>query len=105
MLDLLSRFFVEQPLHIVVVAALCLLVWGLAQRRPRERSRHDNSLLLSAIAWFFYAVWEWVVVTMTPEANIRVDLLIIWPILTILTLWSVFRVGRSWVAGLHDDNE
>jgi hypothetical protein len=32
--------------------------------------------------------------TMTPEANIRVDLLIIWPILAILSAWALYRVAR-----------
>jgi hypothetical protein len=104
-MEILSRVFVQQPLHILLVAVVCLLAWGLARRAPGERSRHGNSLRVAAIAWLYYAVWEWLVVTMTPEANIPVDLLIIWPILIILTPWSIFRTGRSWVAGLHDECE
>jgi hypothetical protein len=30
----------------------------------------------------------------TPEANIRVDLLLIWPILAILSAWAFFRALR-----------
>lgn len=104
-MEILSRVFVQQPLHILLVAVVCLLAWGLARRGPGERSRHGNSLRVTAIAWLCYAVWERLVVTITPEANIRVDLLIIWPMLTNLTLWSVVRTGRSWVAGLHDEGE
>jgi hypothetical protein len=31
------------------------------------------------------------VLTVTPENNIRVDLLLIWPLLTVLRTWAVWR--------------
>jgi hypothetical protein len=51
-------------------------------------------LLLAAGGWLLYAAWEWLVLTKTPEANIRVGLLVIWPVLVILTLWALFRSLR-----------
>ena len=51
-------------------------------------------LLLAAGGWLLYAAWEWLVLTKTPEANIRVDLLVIWPVLAILSLWALFRALR-----------
>jgi len=38
---------------------------------------------------------------MTPEANIRVDLLIIWPILAILSVWALYRVARKLICTFH----
>ena len=32
--------------------------------------------------------------TRTPEAKIRVDLLVIWPALFFVTVWSLFRAFR-----------
>ncbi len=46
-------------------------------------------------AWLAYDAWEWLVMTRTPEADIRVDLLVIWPILAILTVWFTFRALRQ----------
>ena len=101
-MDLLSSFFVQQPLHILLVAAICLIAWLLLRHGQAGRSGGGNSLLVTAGAWLCYAGWEWLVFTMTPEANIRVDLLVIWPILAILTLWSILRTWRSRIACRRD---
>ena len=57
--------------------------------------RRPSALLVPAVFCFLYAGWEWLVTTRTPEANIRMDLLIIWPALFILTVWAVVRVFRK----------
>jgi hypothetical protein len=31
----------------------------------------------------------------TPEANIRVDLMLIWPVLLVLSAWSVIRAFKA----------
>jgi hypothetical protein len=49
---------------------------------------------VAAITWALYAAWEWLVQVRTPEANIRVDLLVIWPALAILSVWALFRSLR-----------
>jgi len=59
-----------------------------------EYNRHPRSLLIATTAWGLYATWEWLVQIRTPEANIRVDLLVIWPVLAILTAWMLFRAFR-----------
>jgi hypothetical protein len=51
-------------------------------------------LLVPALAWLAYAGWEWLVLTKTPEANIRIDLLLIWPLLAVVTLWAAVRAFR-----------
>jgi len=55
---------------------------------------HPRSLLIAAAAWGLYAAWEWLVQFRTPEADIRVDLLVIWPVLAIISMWAVFRAYR-----------
>jgi hypothetical protein len=49
---------------------------------------------VAAAAWGLYAAWEWIVQAWTPEANIRADLLAIWPALAILSSWALFRSLR-----------
>jgi CDP-diglyceride synthetase len=55
--------------------------------------RWTTSMKLIACCAVF-AAWEWLVMTRTPDANIRVDLLLIWPALLLLTLWSVWQALR-----------
>ena len=57
-------------------------------------ARHPRPLLTAALAWGLYAAWEWLVQVRTPEANIRVDLLVIWPALALLSAWALFRALR-----------
>lgn len=49
---------------------------------------------MTAIAWALYAAWEWLVQVRTPEAIIRVDLMVIWPALALLSAWALFRAFR-----------
>jgi hypothetical protein len=87
----LSRFFVQQPLHILGVAAMYLLTWAALRWGIQSGVRHVDAILVPAAGWLAYAAWEWLVWVKTPEANIRVDLLAIWPLLVILTLWAVVK--------------
>jgi hypothetical protein len=47
-----------------------------------------------AAACAVYAAWEWLVVTRTADANIRVDLLVIWPTISIISVWFGVRAFR-----------
>ncbi len=73
-------FFILQPLLALVPAALLFALWRF-RRRP--------VMLLGALAWLGYTGWEvgmqrrWLC---TGECNIRVDLLLIYPALLLLTL-------------------
>jgi hypothetical protein len=85
---------VGQPLHIVAVSVIFLAAYlTLRFIRPGD-NRPSPWLLWAAIAWVAYALWEWVVLVATPQANIRFDLLLIWPVLAIVSTWALFRVLR-----------
>ena len=93
-MNLLVSFLVGQPLAILLVAA-CFFAAYLALRfRWSGLVRHPRALLVGSIAWGSYAIWEGLVLLLTPEANIRVDLLLIWPLLGMLSLWSLLRAFR-----------
>jgi hypothetical protein len=97
-MEALSHFLVQQPLHILGVAGIFFLAWVLL--KPRK-----NVLLVPAMAWLAYAGWEWIVLVQTPEADIRADLLLIWPLVLMAMLWPIFRAffpGRS--ANAESDN-
>jgi hypothetical protein len=84
-IDVLASFLVQQPVHILGVAFALFLVW-MAIRPLRK------SMLAATLAWLGYAAWEWLVQERSPEANIRVDLLLIWPLLGLLTVWAFVRL-------------
>ena len=74
-MDALSRFFVQQPLHILAVALLQVVLWAAVRGGRIRAVRHPHVLLVPALAWLAYAAWEWLVLVKTPEADIRADLL------------------------------
>lgn len=84
-MTMFADLLVQQPLHILGVAVLLLLPWALI--RPRRLL-----LMAPSLTWLLYAAWEWMLLLLSPEANIRVDLLVIWPLLAIATLWPYLRL-------------
>jgi hypothetical protein len=52
---------------------------------------HFNAqgLLWAALAWAVWAAWEFAIVRFSPEANIRVDLLLIIPVVIGLSIAAI----------------
>lgn len=76
---------IGRPLLILMVG----LMWGLATLAlPRSRL----ALVVNMVAWLSFAGWEWLVLAFTPEANIRVDMLLIAPLLSGLGLWGLVSI-------------
>lgn len=77
------RPFVTHPERIMAVAAILLALFlGLGL----NRRRWSWPLLWATGLWIAFAIWEW----MVREADIRVDLLVIYPVLLVATLWSLW---------------
>lgn len=76
------------------MALLFLLGYGALRVSGPGSRRPTRPLLIAAAGWMAYAAWEWLVMVRTPEANIRVDLLLIWPVLAVLTAWALLRLVR-----------
>jgi len=93
-MEILSSLFVGKPLNILAVAILFLFVYLVYRFRMSSSGHYNNALLVAVVAWVLYAVWEYLVQFWTPEANIRVDLLIIWVILSILLVWAIYKSLR-----------
>lgn len=91
-MDFLALLFVANPFNILVVTAAFLGAYFILQWF--DSIRQTRPLLIATIAWGLYAAWELLVQVMTPEVNIRVDLLVIWPLLAMLSIWSLYRVFR-----------
>lgn len=94
-MELLASLFVGKPLNILAVATVFLAGYlALLRSVALGAGRHPRPLLVAAVAWVLYALWEWLVHVRTPEANIRVDLLVIWPAVALLSAWALFRSLR-----------
>ena len=90
-MELLASLFIGKPLNILALALLFLAGYLALRFTALGISRHPRSLLIASAAWGFYAAWEWLVQIKTPEANIRVDLMLIWPIVLIISIWFAIR--------------
>ncbi|MGE5238405.1 MAG: hypothetical protein ACM3ON_06355 [Chloroflexota bacterium] len=93
-MELLASLFVGKPQNILAVAVVLLAGYLVLRFTTLGGGRRPRLLLVAAVAWMVYAAWEWLVQIKTPEANIRVDLLVIWPVLAILSSWALFRSLR-----------
>jgi hypothetical protein len=93
-MELLASLFIGKPLNILVLAFLFLAGYLALRFTVLGISRNPRSLLIATTAWGLYAAWEWLVQIKTPEANIRVDLLVIWPVLAIFSAWMLLRAFR-----------
>lgn len=93
-MEFLAALFVGKPQNILGVASVLFGGYLVLRIAKFDIVRRPRCLLTLSLAWGLYAAWEWLVQVRTPEANIRVDLLLIWPILLILSAWSLFRMFR-----------
>jgi hypothetical protein len=91
--ELLASLVVHKPLNIVIVAAVFGILYAV-RRITAGAECHTGLLLVAVVGWLLYAAWEWLVMTRTPEANIRVDLLLIWPVLLVLSVWGLIRAFK-----------
>lgn len=78
---------IGRPLLIFFVAGL----WALAAAALPPIRR---ALVANSIGWLGFACWEGLVQALTPEANIRVDLLLIGPVLAGLAVWVLLALLR-----------
>jgi hypothetical protein len=80
----------------VLVAAAATLYFACAAfQRPRL------GVIVAAIVWLLYAVYEYYVasgVLCDANCNIRVDVILIWPLMWIATLFGIYAPGQ-WTLG------
>jgi hypothetical protein len=93
-MNLLASLLVGHPLHILAVALVFLAGYGFLLLSVGSHRRPNQPLLIAGLGWLAYASWEWLILLRTPEANIRVDLLLIWPVLALLSAWAAVRLVR-----------
>jgi hypothetical protein len=71
-------------------------LWAVLRLTVMRAAPRANAMWMPAVAWLAYAAWEWLVLVKSPDANIRVDLLLLWPLVALLTLWGWLRTAWGW---------
>jgi hypothetical protein len=84
MLDWFASRFVGDPVTIGAVAAVLASLWLVS--RSGGLGARPVGLAWAAVAWGLWAVWEAIVVGVSPEADIRADLLLLIPAVLASTL-------------------
>lgn len=80
--------FVAYPLAALLVAAAFVALYA---------ARRVTAAALAAAAWAIYAGYEYLMhirVLCSGECNIRVDLLLIYPLLLWVSVWAIVRATR-----------
>lgn len=95
MVEMLGAWLIQQPAHILLIAGVNLATWALCRATVLRTAPRDNVLWMPAFLWLAYAGWEWLVLARSPGADIRVDLLLIWPLIGSVTLWAWGRAARA----------
>jgi hypothetical protein len=93
-MEFLASLFIGKPLNILALAGPFLAGYLVLRFTAFGVARHPRSLLIASAAWALYAAWEWLVQIKTPEANVRVDLMLIWPVVLIVSIWFSVRAFR-----------
>lgn len=84
------QLFVWHPGRIIAVACIFFIGFVLSALLHRSRSW---PLLIPAIAWGMYAPWE--AYCQSQKYDIRIDLLLLYPILVVATIGGVLMTLRS----------
>ena len=86
------NMFTGNPLLLAAVSVIFFIAYFLLRNNPNLRAK---ALLTPAVGWLLWALWEWGIQTFSPEANIRVDLLLIMPAILILSSYGLVYLFRS----------
>lgn len=88
----IANLFVGNPVLLIAISAIFFVAWLVLRRNSNLRA---GALLVPAVGWLAWAIWEWAIRVFTPEANIRVDLLLILPLILILTGYGIVYLFRG----------
>ena len=88
-LGILGVLSIAQPMLALIPAGLLATLYWISRRRV---------ILLAAGSWFCYLPFEWGMklrILCSGECNIRVDLLLIYPFLLLVSLAAIFSFLRE----------
>jgi hypothetical protein len=84
-----ANYFVWHPDRIAVVAAV---LFGAAVLGFAVKRKLCVALVVASFCWLCFVPWEYYCTVQ--RYNIRVDLLVIWPVLLLVTVWGLITAVR-----------
>ena len=90
----LGLLFAGKPFNSVAVAVVFVALCFAQRAKTGGEDFHFRWPLTAVVGWLLYGAWEWLILDRTPEANIRVDLLLIYPLLGLLSVFALYRLIR-----------
>lgn len=78
--------FIDYPGLALLPVCVLVAVWSWSRSHVTG---------VAAALWLAYFGWELFVSEDRPDANIRIDLLVIYPVLLVVTVWGVWRGRRA----------
>lgn len=93
-MEILGLLFAGKPFNSVAVAAVFVALYLARRSRNGGADYHSRWPLAAVAGWLIYGAWKWLILVRTPGANIRVDLLLIYPSLGLLSVWALYRLIR-----------
>ena len=93
-----TQSFVANPFPAFIISAIFFCMYGIGLLLRPHRSSPGWPVLVPGFAWLSYGLWELFI--MGP--GIRVDLLIIWPLLIVTSLYGPVIWLRKLTQGTTD---
>ncbi|MEP4485507.1 MAG: hypothetical protein ABJ013_07765 [Halioglobus sp.] len=93
-MELLGILFTGNPLNSVAVAAVFVALCFAKRAKTGGEDFLSRWPPAAIVGWLLYGAWEWLIQVRKPEANIRIDLLLIYPLLGLLSIWALYRLIR-----------
>jgi hypothetical protein len=96
MLEMLSRWLIQQPAHMLVFSASNLALRAAGRVTVLRAVPKSKGFLVPAVASRACAGWERLVLVKSPEADIRFDLLLLWPVIVLASRWALVLAAKGW---------
>lgn len=92
-MDIISQLSTN-PVVMLLIGLLFFAAYLLIKGRAGSTLR-PQALLWPGVAWTLWAIWEFAIARFSPEANIRVDFLLIVPLVLIVSVVGLVRFFRG----------
>jgi len=86
--------FITNPALLLLIGLLFFAAYLLLRDRAGSTLR-PRALLWPGVAWMLWAIWEFGIIRLSPEANIRVDLLLVIPLVLVVSIVGLVRFFRG----------
>ncbi len=92
-MDIISTL-ITNPALLLIIGLLFFAAYLLLRSRAGSNLR-PRALLWPGLAWTLWAAWEFAMTRFSPEANIRIDLFVIIPLVLLVSIFGSVQFFRG----------